>query len=97
MVFFCLISYNKLFFYFIDWFLLFLLKDLLDRYAACKTAKEVLAVQDEFLATEEKEEKEKENREMDLPPTYSSSSEDDEEEGWAGLLVLWKLLLMFVE
>ena len=57
------------------------LKDLLDRYAACKTAKEVLAVQDEFLATEEKEEKEKANREMDLPPTYSSSSEDDEEEG----------------
>ena len=59
----------------------FLLQDLLDRYAACKTAKEVLSVQDEFLATEEKEESERGNQEMDLPPTYSSSSEEEQEEG----------------
>lgn len=53
-------------------------QDLLNRYAACKTAKEVLAVQDEFLASEDEENKKVKNSDMDLPPTYSSSSSEEE-------------------
>lgn len=54
-------------------------EDLLDRYAACATAKDVVKCQDEFLA-QERESYNKKRDEIDLPPTYSSESETDEED-----------------
>lgn len=54
-------------------------KELLDRYAACKTSAEVVEAQNDFLKAEEEEIK-KRRDEIDLPPTYSSESESEDED-----------------
>ena len=53
---------------------------LLDEYAQCANADEVIKAQDAFLAKEAEEEAQRKNSEMDLPPTDSSEYEDDEDE-----------------
>ena len=53
---------------------------LLDEYAKCANADEVIKAQDAFLAKEAEEEAQRKSREMDLPPTDSSEYEDDEDE-----------------
>ena len=53
---------------------------LLDEYAKCANADEVIKAQDAFLAKEAEEEAQRKSSEMDLPPTDSSEYEDDEDE-----------------
>ncbi|XP_074649534.1 18S rRNA aminocarboxypropyltransferase-like [Tubulanus polymorphus] len=71
-------------------------REILDRYAACKTGAEVVKVQQDYLEQLEKEHKAAReqdltdidleegnfnpNRRLDLPPSYSSSSSSEEEE-----------------
>lgn len=52
--------------------------ELLETYSACKSSKEILAAQDEYL---QKVQAEKLNRrnEPDFPPTSSSESDDDDD------------------
>lgn len=57
-------------------------EEILDKYSACETSKEVLAAQDEYLKQVQAE---KANRrvEIDYPPS-SSSEEGEEEDGEEG-------------
>ena len=51
---------------------------LLDEYAQCSNADEVIKVQEAFLAKEAEEEAQRKNSGMDLPPSDSSEYESDE-------------------
>lgn len=59
-------------------------RDLLDRYAACSTAAEVIAAQNDHLQTIEEESLQERNKAIDLPP--SDCSDDEIEWGW-GMLI----------
>ena len=52
-------------------------EELLDQYANCKSGDEVIKVQETFLEAEAKEEENRKNQEIDLPPTDSSEYESD--------------------
>ena len=52
-------------------------EDLLERYATCRTGKEVIAMQETHLNELKRQAEEQRNAPMDLPPS-GSSSEDDE-------------------
>ena len=52
---------------------------LLDQYADCKNAEEIIEVQETFLAKEKEEEQKRKNSAIDLPPTDDSETETDEE------------------
>lgn len=52
-------------------------EELLDQYANCKSGDEVIKVQEAFLEAEAKEEENRKNQEIDLPPTDSSEYESD--------------------
>ena len=54
-------------------------QELLDLYANCKDAEEVIKAQDEFLRSEAEAEAKRRTSEIDLPPSASSESETDEE------------------
>lgn len=51
---------------------------LLDRYAECANAQEVIKVQDDFLADEKIEDEKRRNAEIDLPPSQSESETDED-------------------
>ena len=51
---------------------------LLDQYAVCKNAEEVIEAQETFLAKEKEEEEKRRNEDIDLPPTDDSETESDE-------------------
>jgi pre-rRNA-processing protein TSR3 len=51
---------------------------LLDAYADCKDAEEVIKAQDDFLAKEKEEELTRKSSAMDLPPSESDSSTDSD-------------------
>ena len=53
---------------------------LLDQYANCKDGDEVIRVQEEFLEAEAKEEADRKNSEMDLPPIVSSDTDTTSDE-----------------
>lgn len=50
-------------------------RDLLDRYAACSTAAEVIAAQNDHLQTIEEESLQERNKAIDLPPSDCSDDE----------------------
>ena len=52
-------------------------EDVLERYAACRTAKEVISAQEAHLHELKRQAEERRNAPMDLPPS-DSSSEDNE-------------------
>ena len=54
--------------------------ELLDLYAKCKDGDEVIKVQDEFLQAEAKEEANRKNADMDLPPIVSSDTDETSDE-----------------
>ena len=54
--------------------------ELLELYAKCKDGDEVIKVQDEFLQAEAKEEANRKNADMDLPPIVSSDTDETSDE-----------------
>jgi len=51
-------------------------EELLEQYAKCKNGDEVIKTQNEFLETEAKEEANRKNAEIDLPPMESSDTDE---------------------
>lgn len=52
-------------------------REILEKYYSCKTAAEVVACQQEWLASEQEKKFSLRQREMDLPPSGSESSDDE--------------------
>lgn len=52
-------------------------EEILDKYSACQTSKDVLAAQDEYLKQVQAEKANRSN-EIDYPPSSSSEEEEDE-------------------
>lgn len=53
--------------------------ELLDKYSACESSKEILEVQNEYLKTVQEEKANRRNEEIDYP-SFSSSSEESEDD-----------------
>lgn len=54
-------------------------QELLDKYSACESSKEILEVQNEYLKTVAEEKVKRQNEEIDYP-SFSSSSSDEAED-----------------
>lgn len=58
-------------------------EELLEKYSTCKTSKEVLTVQDEYLQ-QVREEKANRRDVVDLPPSSSSDESEPDDDGATG-------------